>query len=244
MKIAENITSEELELIDAFLMEQETPVQKIAFAKKIEADVDWENKIDTIRLLKAGISEVALKQKLEHFHKEIKPAILPQASVKRMNTLKVFFWAAASIIFILAIGFFIFKNDKFENAYANYYKPDPGLITVMGIADDYDFEEGMVQYKNGKYAKALELWRAPLEANKQSDTLLYFTASAYQALKETDKATANYLKVLEQPNSAFYKDASWYLGLIYLENKNLDKAKPLLQQAERDETAELLQKIK
>ena len=243
MKIAENITPEELDLIDAFLMEQETPVQKTAFAEKREADVDWENKINTIRLLKAGISQAALKQKLESFHKDIKPASLVQAPVKRMPQLKKIFWVAASVIFILAIGFFILKNDKFENAYASYYKPDPGLITVMGIADNYNFEEGMVQYKNEKYTKALELWSEPLKQNPQSDTLLYFTAAAYQALGQTEKATDNYLKVLKQTNSNFYKDAAWFQGLIYLENKEIEKAKPLLLLSGRQEAAELLQKI-
>ena len=244
MKIAEKITPEELELIDAFLLEQESPMQKIAFAEKMQNDLDWENKINTIRLLKAGISEAAIKETLEKFHKEVKPATHHHAPVKGINSFKKILFAAASVVLIISIGFFVFKKDKYENAYAKYYKPDPGLITVMGIANNYAFEEGMVQYKNEKYEKALSFWNEPLKANLKSDTLLYFTASAYQALQQTEKAKNNYLKVLEYTSSAFYKDASWYLGLIYLENKEKEKAKMLLQQSGRAEVAELLQKIK
>ena len=244
MKIAENITQEELELIDAFLREQETTIQKNTFEEKMQTDSEWDNKINTIRLMKAGIGEAAFKEKLESFHKEVKHEQVDTAPVKNINNFKKLFLAAASILLIFLIGFFIFKNDKFENLYAKYYKPDAGLITVMGVADNYNFEEGMVQYKNEKYAKALELWNAPLEANPQSDTLLYFTAAAYQALQQNDKATESYLKVLQQPNSTFYKDASWYLGLIYLKNKENEKAKALLLQSGRAEAEALLQKIK
>lgn len=244
MKIAENITQEELELIDAFLRGQETPVQKNALAEKKLTDIEWDNKINTVRLLKAGISEAAFKQKLESFHKDVKPEQQHTTPVKKMYNFKKLFLAAASVILILLIGFLIFKKDKFENTYVKFYKADAGLITVMGIADNYNFEEGMVQYKNAKYAKALELWNIPLQTNPQSDTLLYFTASAYQALKQTDKASENYLKVLQQTNSAFYKDAAWYLGLIYLENKEIEKAEPLLLQSGREEAADLLQKLK
>ena len=243
MKIAENITPEELELIDAFLMEQQTAVQKDAFAERKQSDIEWENKINTIRLLKAGISEAAFKQKIENFHKEVKPVVHRIAPVKRMYNFKKVFFAAASLVFIMLIGFFVFKNNKYEKAYANFYKPDPGLITVMGIADNYNFEEGMVQYKNGKYTNALDLWSEPLKTNPQNDTILYFTASAYQALQQPEKATENYLKVLQQSNSAFYKDASWYLGLIYLENKEKEKAEPLLLQSGREQATDLLQKI-
>ena len=243
MKIADNITTEELDLIDAFLSAQETPEQKIVFAEKMEKEIDWKDKINTVRLLKAGISEAAIKQKLENFHEEIDAPKENKTAVKKMHKSYSVWWAAASVAAIFLIGFFFFKNDKYENAYTKFYKADPGLITVMGIADNYNFEEGMVQYKNAKYQKALELWSDPLKTNAQNDTLLYFTASAHQALKEKDKATENYLKVLKQTNSAFYKDASWYLGLIYLENKETEKAKPLLLQSERPEATDLLQKI-
>ncbi len=243
MKIAENITPEELELIEAFLCEEETPVQKVAFSEKMQSDADWDNKINTIRLLKAGISEAALKQKLNAFHNDAELSDQNKTIVKKMFSPQKMWWAAASIIILAFVGFFLFKNDKYENAYANYYKPDPGLITVMGIADNYEFEEGMVQYKNGKYAKALQLWNKPLKSAPHNDTILYFTAAAQQALKQDAKATRNYLKVLQQPNSLFYKDANWYLGLIYLESKQKEKAKPLLINSGREEVNELLKKI-
>lgn len=242
MKIAENISPEELALIDAFLMEEETPVQIAAFTQKLQTDAEWENKINTIRLLKAGISEAAFKKKLNEFHNEIEPYTKPKAVLKKMYNPQKTWWIAATVIALLFIGFFIFKNDKYENAYAKFYQPDPGLITVMGISHNYYFEEGMVQYKNKKYNKALELWKESLKTAPQNDTLLYFTAAAYQALNQPKNATPNYLKVLQQTGSAFYKDAAWYLGLIYLEQKQTEKAKSLLLQSGRDEVTELLKK--
>lgn len=243
MKIAENITPEELDLIDTFLMEQQSPQQKTDFAAKMQADIEWENKIETVRLLKTGISESALYKKLDDFHKEVMPLAKNTASVKNIKNTQQIWLAAASLIIIFIISFFLFKNNKYENAYAKFYKPDPGLITVMGIANNYAFEEGMVQYKNEKYNNAIALWEKPLKEFPQNDTLLYFTASAYQALNQKEKATTNYLKILQQPNSDFYKDASWYQGLIYLEQKETEKAKILLIQSGKPETEFLLKKI-
>lgn len=243
MNIAENITPEDLEIIDAFLMGRQTPAQQNIFSEKMQTDSEWENKIYTVRLLKDGINEAALKEKLETFHKDFYNTKEKEAPVKKLYPAFKIWWAAASVAALLLISLFVFKNNKYEKAYASYYKPDPGLITVMGIANNYALEEGMVQYKNEKYAKAIALWEEPLITNPANDTLLYFTAAAYQALQKPDEAIKNYLKVLQQKNSVFYKDACWYLGLIYLENKDKVKAEPLLLQSGREETTTLLKKL-
>lgn len=239
MNTADHITQPEWELIDAFLMNNLSLEQLNIFKEKSSTDPLWNEKINTVNLFKKGIGEAVLTEKMNAFHTQITAKNKPGFTSIFFNT-KTYWVAAACILLMVAFGIFLLKNNKYERAYAHHYQPDSGLITAMGVSNHYTFDEAMVQYKNKKYQKALSMWLPLLQQHPSNDSLLYFTAAAYQNLENYPKAAANYLQVLKQHNSVFYKDASWYLGLIYIKNKQVQKAKPLLLQSGRSNALDAL----
>src|SRR5690606_13831875 len=116
--------------------------------------------------------ETALEGKLPGFHKQVQRT----QPLTKIRWLK---WAAAASVagILLWSSYFFFANTPSEKLFAQYYQPDPGLPTLMGISDNYVFENAMVSYKTGDYKKAIVDWQQLLQENMDNDTLQYFIGS-------------------------------------------------------------------
>ena len=124
--------------------------------------------------------------------------------------------------------------------YSEYYKPDPGLITAMGVSDNYTFEKAMVDYKNGDYDKAIKGWLSLKSNQATNDTLDYFLGAAYQASGQYDTAIPYLEKIASEKENTFNKDACWYLGLALLRKGNKELAATYIQQSGYPQSPELL----
>lgn len=236
------ITLKELELIDRYLSGELTGDELQAFRNRMENEPDFRDKIREIQLTQLAIGESALEENLHTFH-----STLTNEYLHKKNRLKLFRpWAiAASIILAVTVGWWFFstKYNKTSQLYATYYEPDPGLMTTMGSPTNYEFEKAMVEYKNGEYQKAIKAWHQQLMAKPDNDTLIYFLGVAYQAIGTTDSARVYLSSIVEKTESRFYKDANWYLGLLYLETDKKEKAILLFKKSEYSKAEELLRQI-
>lgn len=239
-----SVTNEEWEIIDRYLdgtMEGEELQQ---FVLKLEQDESWREKTESCRLIRAGIAEAALAEKMKTW-----PATQSRSdndTNTHVPVRKMLRWvAAACVVLAIASGIVWWLNQPGENEkiYSKYYQPDPGLLTVMGPAESYQFDQAMVDYKSGEYKKAAEGWEA-LRGVYTSDTLHYFIASAWQANGEWEKAEQNYSVVVSDINSALYSDACWYLGLIHLRNGKEEEARTWIGNSSHALKDELLNAIK
>src|SRR5690606_38198090 len=133
-------------------------------------------KADGLRLFALAIQESELEDRLKDFHCHIDAprSIRPKGWSK---------WAVAActIGLLLAGILFFFSRTPEEKLFVQFYRPDPGLPTLMGVSDHYEFENAMVSYKMGSYGEAIEGWRQLLKTYPQNDTLNYFIGSAYLA---------------------------------------------------------------
>jgi hypothetical protein len=235
------ISEQDWELMEDYLSGKMTQPEQSAF----KARLDTEPALQEIRLLITGIKESVLTEKLDLFHKaatEKTPSIAPSAApVRKMRT----YWvaAAATIIVIALSVIFFFNGNNDAKLVAAYFEPDPGTATTMGASENYAFDRGMVDYKSGKYAAAIEAWRPLLAANNTSDTLNYFSGISFLALYKADSAEIHLRPVWNNDTSSFFTDAGWYLSLALLSQGKRAEARTLLQQTKHPKKDELLARI-
>ncbi|HAS59653.1 MAG TPA: hypothetical protein DEQ87_03445 [Algoriphagus sp.] len=235
------ITPSEYELIEAWLDGKLTKEQSLAFQHSENEDPEWSLKIQEVKILKNDLEAYLFKVELEKIHEEI----VNQKPTKSASLSRWILAIAASLILILVSWWGIqsvFQSPN-EKLFAAYYQTDPGLITAMSGSDSYEFDRGMVDYKEGKYKEALARWNLLLEEEFADDTLIYFVAMANLELGNYDLSQKLLKQVADENASEFKEDASWYLALIYLKNGELDPAKLMLSNLDRPEAQALLKEI-
>jgi tetratricopeptide (TPR) repeat protein len=241
-----NISQEELERIEAYLMGQMDQVEKSSFERELEYDQQLGLKVNTVKEIVLGIEKTILKEEMDKFHGEINQVANPvsETPVRKINRW-FFFEIAASISILFLIGLLIYRggHDLETDLFAQYYEPDPGLITAMSSEGNYEFDRAMVDYKSGKYQDAIERWNVLLEQKSDNDTLQYFIGSAHLALKDMQQAQYYLKNVVEFPEGRFYQDAYWYLALSYLSEGDREKAKLFLEITDHPDKTALLEDL-
>lgn len=235
-----NFTEEELQLADQYMNGHMTADEREAFEKLLATDHSWKEKYTAIRLLSTGIKEASLRNEMQQWNGHTGAA--PVRSIAWVKKLAI----AASLllaVFVLSWALF-FKKSANENLYAHFYKPDPGLATRMSVADNYEFERAMLDYKTGDYNAALERWNKLLAENNNNDSLQYFIASANLADKKSALAVTYFDQVIQQTNSVFKSEAYWYKGLALLQQGKKKEAIVVIQRSTHPQKNALLQKLK
>lgn len=237
-----DISQKELILLDQYLDRELDGEAMQQFKNKQEEDPQWDNKLRAVKLLRTGIAEAGLRDAMEQWHQ-----VTFEEKAKTSKPM-IAWWkmagVAAGLVLAVGVWFLMNQQDTVSKLYATYYKPDPGLMTVMSNTDDYAFEKAMVEYKSKEYKKAIATWERQLKTQSNSDTLLYFIGAAQQAEGHWQAAEKNLSIVANQSQSAFYKDANWYMALILLK-KNGDKNEIIhyLKRSEKEKVNEIIQHI-
>jgi len=239
------ISTKELESIEQYLLGEAGTAEKLAFESKMATDVQWALKVNEVKLLLAGIERTALKERLDNYHLNIKKNP-PSKGAGRVIPLQRRLMIAASVVLLAAISVWLYtlKGSRHEKLYAAYYKPDPGLISAMGVGDNYLFNRAMIDYKTGNYTKAINAWSKLKTSMSHNDTLNYFLGAAQQAAGNNAAAVGLLQPMAKDTAKPFYKDACWYTGLALLKQGNINEAIPYLEKSGRPESSELIIQLK
>lgn len=242
----QHIPPEDVEEIERFLQHEMAPQEQEAFLARLSSDAGLKQSTDEIRLVFLGVQEAALRGKLAAFHESLNLAAgnETKSRAKWVSLKKVL--AAASIIGVLAVAAWLIwgRKSSDERLFADYFRPDAGLVSAMSRSENYLFDRAMVDYKTGNYAAAIKTWRDLQAVKKENDTLHYFLGAAYLAAGETDKAIPHLQKVAALPNSFFFNDTQWYLGLAQLKKGNKKEAAALIEKSSHPKKKALLAKLK
>ena len=228
-----------------------TAEEQQRFEREMSRNPELQEEVEMHRKLVSSIETESVRQMLEQIHEEHfaqeETPIVPMRSRSRYFPLAI----AASVALLILAGWWVFswQSSQPEALYAAYFSPDEGLPTTLGYMDNARFAEGMVSYKLGDYAEALDYWQPLLSADPANDTLNYYAGLAYLASERPEQAITRLDKVVENETSGYYTDARWYLSLAYLKNEQADEARTYLRQlAEedvpyREESREILEKL-
>lgn len=109
---------------------------------------------------------------------------------------------------------------------------------------NYILYDGMIDYKEGNYAKAIEKWKSMGDSHTYTDTLSYYMGLANMGAGNMEQAVKYLDDVLKKESNIYQQKATWYLALIYIKQDNKKAAVSLLKKIEGMSAAiELLSRI-
>jgi tetratricopeptide (TPR) repeat protein len=239
-----HISQEEFERIERYLIGEMPEAERLAFEQEMAADGSLRQYVKEIKIILEEVETTNLRHTLDRFHEEIAATKTVPLSLQSKKLAWIPWAVAASLI--LALGLWVLVGggrSANERLFTTYFEPDPGLVTAMGVSDQYEFDRGMVDYKMAQYQAAIERWEKLLQQKPKNDTLNYFLGASYLASEQSDMAAAYFQTALESQNSIFADDAWWYLGLTWLKQGEIDKAKDALQRSQKPEAKRLMEEL-
>lgn len=241
----EHIPPGDIEQIERFLQGDMSAEERQAFVHRMNQDTALKQTTEEMEMLFLGIQEASLQKRLDRYHEDLSAGSNNHTGSPKKSFSPKAWLAAAAVVIATAfsIWWFLLKTGREDDLYARYFHPDPGLPTLMSTTETYAFDRAMIDYKTGGYAAAIKAWDSLLQLNPQSDTLNYFLGSAWLAMKEPKKAIALFEKIIANPRSVFIKDAYWYLGLVWLKEGDITKAKSFILQSDHAEKESLLSNL-
>jgi tetratricopeptide (TPR) repeat protein len=240
----QDISQEELEQIERYLLHQMTREEETAFEAQLSSDVALRLKLEEMQLLVTAVKETVLKEKLDDYHEALSPPEV-QYHIGRGKTSPWKTWLVAASAFLLAgMGGWLLlsRGNANEKLFAAHFQPDPGLITAMSATDNFAFENAMLDYKRKEYDAAIHAWDSLQKRQPANDTLNYFLGVAHLA-NENAATALPYLKKVPS-SSFFYNDANWYAGLAYLKQGKKQEAIKHIEGATHPERTMLLEKLR
>ena len=180
---------------------------------------------------------------------ELKEILLQEREKKsKAETSRIWFYAVSSVAAAVLVLFLlnVFKKDSSRNHYLAYFDM-PKYESPFSRGTSKINESFFDLYNKGQYQEALDEIKPMSEDDLAEETLLKFYVSVcYMKVSDFPKAT-KYLSELHD-KYPHWPEAQWYLALCYLNEKQTDKAKELLQKIDdekyTDKAKELLEKLK
>ncbi len=243
-KYPKYISEEQQELFEHFLMDEMSVAEQLSFKARLADNKNLQKSFDEFKSLFEIVEETGLRDKLKDFHNLLENR--EKTPAKQLNPSKKWFnyRIAASITILVTMGLWFFNRPNTnERLYDKYYTQDPGLPTVMGSTDNYDFYEAMVDYKQGHYKIAIGKWEKLLTQKPENDTLNYFLGVSHIANNQFERALEFLNKNKDNASSRFFDENNFYLGMTYLKMNQMNKAKTFLEKSEMPESKEVLKSL-
>lgn len=218
--------------------------ERTAFEDKLAADPTLQQQVKDVEKIFSDLETAALKTKLDDFHEQIPANSIetkPKLETDGNYSSKSIYLAMAAV-FVLAFGttwFFMSANGN-QKLFDKHFSADPGLPTVMSQESNFEFYDGMVNYKRSEYKTAIDKWEVLLLEKPNNDTLNYFLGVAYLAEGNSEKSIDYLEKITRLNSSTFEGEAYYYLALAQLKEGSTETVKQILQQHPSEKTNALL----
>ncbi len=213
------------ELIEKYFSKSLTDDEQIVFNKLIIDDEAFKEEFLFQKDLKKALSHnqrSSLKTTLQKFESDL-------------NKEKVFplrkWLAAASIILVVGMSYFLFSNlynNSPEKLYAEYFEPYRNVVhpVVRGENEKTIESSAFLAYENGDFHKALNLFNSV--SNNEDEYIQFYTAMCNMGLNKNLEAINLLLPIANETKNNtelnFKEKANWYLGLAYLNSDDLINA--------------------
>lgn len=247
MKSQIEISPLEWELIENYLDQDDDAVKNALYESELEKIPNIGQKIQEVRKIREEIEDSIRQSKIKEFHNHI-PSNEEDSEIKYINKEKkhsktLWYAIAAALIVLFGIFWMMDFRPSSEKIFAENFKPDIGLPLKMGVTNNLSFYEGMLDYKQEKYNKAIEKWQVLLKKNPNNDTLNYFLGVANLAQGNADKSL-EYLENQERFQEGIFKeDAGYYAGLAKIKLGKFEEAKLLLKKNSSSRNTNLLMEL-
>lgn len=247
MKPQIEITPLEWETIETYLEQKSVSEKETMWNEKLTQIPNVEEKIEHVKKVNEEIEDSIRQSKIKGFHEHVavdeKDSDIKNPRNKKIRLNPMWYAAAAVLVVIFGILWMMQSINSPEKIFATHFEADPGLRTVMGAENDYDFYEGMVAYKRKEYKEAINWWQKLLPEKENNDTLNYFLGIAFLAQGNAEKSL-EYLEPAKKFNEGIFKeDAAYYTALAKIKLGQIEAAKQLLKEYPSEKNSKLLRAL-
>jgi hypothetical protein len=228
----------QLERIEKYLKQQMDANERQTFEQEMASDVSLAEEVASFQDVQQIVEvagDAAFFNKLQSIEDEL-------TGNKSTTTIRPFWQRpmmlgiAAAVIIILA-GIWIFQPaaDAPADLFAENFQAYPPPARLRGAtSQDQIWSNARDAYVQADYAQAAQQFEFLLaqDSTAQPAYLLHFYAGISQLAQpslEAEKAISH-LEIVARTDSDYVQPAQWYLALAYLQNKELQKAKALLEE--------------
>ncbi|MDY8137833.1 hypothetical protein [Aquimarina sp. 2201CG5-10] len=162
-----------------------------------------------------------------------KNTIAEVISENRTPTKKRSFWfigIAASIAVLLTVSLFVFKDNTYDDLYAQYINIEniPSLIS-RGEDNDTLLENAQLFFEDKKYKKAINAFEEYQEKAASVDPLSYiYNGIAHLEIGQYKNAVDQFDQ-LSASNTLHSKKAYWYKAMVFLKQNDKEKLLEILK---------------
>ncbi len=220
MSDKKEISQEQFERIEKYLLKQMTSDEQSLFETTLQADEALAQEVTLQKELMNTVQAGAMKQRLLQIHHHV--------DIRSLSNGRFWYAIAAGVALLFAAGLFLLNAPSAdEKLFAQYAAIDMGLPVPMSAMDKFAFHDAMVDYKNEQYEKAIGKWTVLLNANPQNDTLIYYIGASHFNMKQYERASSNFEVVTRMTESSLHNKAEWYAVLSYLQLKQFEKIRSI-----------------
>lgn len=225
MKITSIMENDNLHIFDSYISGKLSETARKNFENSLESDIELKSEFEEYLHIINGIREFE-HERLKIVMKDHKSKVLHSSNWKSIRNVA----AAAAIILVLVIpGYVIFRTTTFPTRLVKeFYIEDPGIPVTMGASSNPLLEQAMIDYKDKQFEKSLLIISQLLATFPENDTLNYYAGLCNFELGKTEPAIEN-LEKLAEIGSVYYYPAKYNLGLLYIKNQDIPKARQMFE---------------
>jgi hypothetical protein len=214
--------------IEFFLSGEMLPVERENFEREVHSNPELAGELKLSRTIDSIINRediIDLRKKILAVYRENK-MVKEEVPVVHMYA-KKFWYAAASFILLAALGSTLYfsvpqgrSNDKLFN---EYYKADNLVNVTRG--GDASIVEAVVKFQEKDFNMSARLFKNILaNDNKNIACWFYYGISSIET-ENFDQAEKAFNLIISDQENLYVEHAEWYLGLTFLKNNQIIKAK-------------------
>lgn len=214
-------------LIEKYIQNRLSAKEKAVFDDLLNNDMTFKEEVT----LQTDLKKVIVAEDDAEFKTLLTNLEQQAESTVTQKRLYVKWLAAASIVLLLGLSYFLTINNKAttNELFASYFKPYRNVVAPIVRSDDFQDEKTLafMAYEKGEYKTAIMLF-SNLYTTTKKPYYLFYKANALLKLERADEAIPLLLEHLKTKDTLTEK-SNWYLALAYLKIENTQKAKEALQ---------------
>lgn len=243
-------TENDIDLVERYFDNDLSQDETTLLDERLKSDGEFRSMFERERALIRSIRAAGLSRDLQLL-KEVERGI-SAGDEGHVARLRPWYFAAAAAIalFVVATVWMFPQRETPDKLFNDYFTPVSNTFAPALRGDDVtpSQPEAFRYYDQGDYATAANLFGEMLVHQTDPDVLL-LSANANLAAGNTLVAEENLLTLIRDFDD-YDTAAKWYLGLCYLKQGDVDKARTVLEELGRIEVfytgqaKELLKKVK
>lgn len=231
---------EDIELIEKYLEDTLELEGRKTFEARLLKDREFNDLFDDISKLVRGIELVGSEETLAYLKKleETLPEVHPETIERSIPVWRQrnFMGIAASVVMILAAGFYLFDNESPDQAalFDQYFEVYPNQILPTKRGDyqpETQKEKAYYAYDLGDFEEAMKLFKL-LPQDQDGGAALFYTGMAALSGNDPQSAIVTFNDYMSR-YTVFADTARWFLALSYLKNDQSDRATMVLKEVIR-----------